>query len=73
VIETAITGLTLEEQMELVRGISKHLHNQGILPDTVCLFLPPNITILTLSPGIGLFKHISTPKMTENNQDGHEL
>lgn len=41
VIETAITGLTLEEQVELVKGISKHLHNQGILSDTVldCLTL----------------------------------
>ncbi|RDW69250.1 phosphatidate cytidylyltransferase [Coleophoma cylindrospora] len=35
VIETAITGLTAEEQMELVKGISKHLYNQGVIPDTV--------------------------------------
>jgi phosphatidate cytidylyltransferase len=38
VIETAITGLTLEEQVELVKGISKHLYNQGILSDTVSHF-----------------------------------
>lgn len=35
VIETAIQ-LTAEEQMELVKGISKHLHNQGVISDTVC-------------------------------------
>ena len=37
VIETAITGLTLEEQMELVKGISKHLHNQGVIAEGVSL------------------------------------
>ncbi|KAK5674968.1 phosphatidate cytidylyltransferase [Elasticomyces elasticus] len=29
VIETAITGLTHEEQMEVVKGLAKHLYNQG--------------------------------------------
>lgn len=33
VIETAITGLTLEEQIELVKGISKHLFNQGVVAE----------------------------------------
>ncbi|KAI1418875.1 phosphatidate cytidylyltransferase [Xylaria sp. FL1777] len=31
VMELAITGLSLDEQMELVRGLSKYLENQGIL------------------------------------------
>jgi phosphatidate cytidylyltransferase len=35
VIETAITGLTAEEQLELVRGLSKYLYNQGTLSDKV--------------------------------------
>jgi phosphatidate cytidylyltransferase len=35
VIETAIAGLTIEEQIELVKGISKHLYNQGVIQDTV--------------------------------------
>ena len=35
VIESAITGLTPEEQMELVKGISKHLYNQGVIPEGV--------------------------------------
>ena len=35
VIETAITGLTPREQMELVKGVSKHLHNQGVVGDAV--------------------------------------
>ncbi|CAL3967171.1 unnamed protein product [Diplocarpon coronariae] len=41
VIESAINGLTAEEQMELVKGISKHLHNQGVIPEGIldCLNL----------------------------------
>jgi phosphatidate cytidylyltransferase len=35
VIESAITGLTPEEQIELVKGISKHLYNQGVITDGV--------------------------------------
>jgi phosphatidate cytidylyltransferase len=35
VIETAITGLTLEEQMEVILRLSKHLVNQGALPSSV--------------------------------------
>merc|ERR1712166_1268243 len=35
VIESAINGLTPEEQMELVKGISKHLYNQGVIPEGV--------------------------------------
>ena len=38
VIETAITGLTPEEQMELVKGISKHLYNQGVIAEGVSHF-----------------------------------
>ncbi|KAH8809167.1 phosphatidate cytidylyltransferase-like protein [Xylogone sp. PMI_703] len=43
VIESAITGLTFDEQVELVKGISKHLHNQGVVSDAVRL-------ICSLSP-----------------------
>ncbi|TQS35451.1 hypothetical protein Golomagni_04128 [Golovinomyces magnicellulatus] len=35
VIEAAITGLTWEEQIDLVKGISKHLYNQGIITEEV--------------------------------------
>ncbi|KAF7903578.1 uncharacterized protein EAF01_006627 [Botrytis porri] len=35
VIETVINGLTPEEQMELVKGISKHLYNQGVIAEGV--------------------------------------
>lgn len=34
-IEQAITGLTSEEQIELVKGLSKHLVNQGIISTKV--------------------------------------
>ncbi|KHJ30622.1 putative phosphatidate cytidylyltransferase [Erysiphe necator] len=33
VIETAINGLTSEEQIELVKGIKKHLFNQGVISE----------------------------------------
>lgn len=37
VIETAITGLTPEEQLEVVKGLSKYLYNQGVLPEKASL------------------------------------
>jgi len=36
VIELAITGLTYEEQLEVVKGLSRHLVNGGVLPYEVC-------------------------------------
>ena len=36
VLEMAITGLTPDEQMEVFKALSKHLHNQGIVDDSVC-------------------------------------
>lgn len=39
VIEMAIIGLTLEEQMEVIKGLSKHLVNQGVLTDSVSLYI----------------------------------
>ena len=35
VLETAIQGLTGEEQIELVRGLTKYMVNQGIVSDVV--------------------------------------
>jgi phosphatidate cytidylyltransferase len=35
VIETVITGLTPEEQLEVVRGLSKYLFNQGVVSERV--------------------------------------
>ncbi len=37
VIEQAITGLTADEQIEVVKGLSKHLVNQGVISGKVCL------------------------------------
>jgi phosphatidate cytidylyltransferase len=42
VIETAITGLTPEEQYEVVRGLGKYLYNQGIVSENVSLFSFPS-------------------------------
>lgn len=47
VIESAIIGLTAEEQIELVKGISKHLYNQGVIQEGVSLLYttcPNNLT-----------------------------
>ena len=40
VIETAITGLTSEEQLEVIKGLSKYLYNKGVVSEKVsCAFL----------------------------------
>ncbi|KAF2860446.1 phosphatidate cytidylyltransferase [Piedraia hortae CBS 480.64] len=39
VIETAITGLTLEQQVEVVKGLTKHLYNQGEIGHEVLEYL----------------------------------
>lgn len=45
VIETAITGLSPEEQMEVVRGLSKHLYNQGEVGLQVVEYLTENMQL----------------------------
>jgi phosphatidate cytidylyltransferase len=35
-IESAMWGLTPEEQMEVIRGLGKHLYNQGVVGEKVC-------------------------------------
>lgn len=37
VMELAITGLTYEEQMEVIKGLSKYLYNQDAVSETVSL------------------------------------
>jgi phosphatidate cytidylyltransferase len=63
VIETAITGLSPEEQMELVKGISKHLYNQGVIAEGVspqtCLLIKYMLT----STGFGLLKYCRAKEM----------
>jgi phosphatidate cytidylyltransferase len=39
VIEMAIQGLTLEDQMEVIKGLSHHLVNQGVLATTVSMLV----------------------------------
>ncbi|GAM84594.1 hypothetical protein ANO11243_025900 [Dothideomycetidae sp. 11243] len=39
VIEMAITGLTLDQQVEVVKGLSKHLANQGVVSHKVLEYL----------------------------------
>lgn len=40
VIESAIIGLTPDEQIEVVRGLSKYLYNQGLVPEKVGRIIP---------------------------------
>ncbi|KAL1955006.1 hypothetical protein VTO42DRAFT_359 [Malbranchea cinnamomea] len=35
VIETAITGLTVDEQLDVIRGLSKYLYNQGVVSENL--------------------------------------
>ncbi|DAA79427.1 TPA_exp: Phosphatidate cytidylyltransferase [Trichophyton benhamiae CBS 112371] len=35
VIENAITGLTVDEQLELIKGLSKYLYNQGVVSESL--------------------------------------
>ncbi|KAL2850318.1 cytidylyltransferase family-domain-containing protein [Aspergillus pseudoustus] len=35
IIEAAINGLTVDEQLEVVRGLAKYLYNQGSVPESV--------------------------------------
>jgi phosphatidate cytidylyltransferase len=37
VMEMAITGLTLDEQVEVVRGMAKYLVNHGVIKEAVSL------------------------------------
>lgn len=39
VMEMAITGLTLEKQMEVIKGLSKYLVNQGVLTESVSILI----------------------------------
>lgn len=43
VIEMAITGLTAEEQIEVVKGLAKYLYNQGAVGANVPEFLNDNM------------------------------
>ena len=46
VIETAITGLTAEQQMEVVKGLAKHLYNQGVIDSKITEYLNGNLVSL---------------------------
>lgn len=49
VIETAITGLSAEEQIDVVRGLAKHLFNQGVIDATVPEFLNEHLSGIALA------------------------
>jgi phosphatidate cytidylyltransferase len=52
IIETVITGLTVDEQLEVVRGLSKYLYNQGTIPETVSYLCALSFFLL-ISLGLG--------------------
>jgi phosphatidate cytidylyltransferase len=43
VIETAITGLTTDEQIAVVKGLAQHLYNQGAVGHQVLEYLGENL------------------------------
>lgn len=45
VLETAITGLSPEEQMVLVKGLTQHLYNQGKVGHQVIEYLSENLVV----------------------------
>jgi phosphatidate cytidylyltransferase len=47
VIESAIWGLTPEEQVEVIKGLGRHLYNQGTIPEAVSGLFYFNHSVLT--------------------------
>jgi phosphatidate cytidylyltransferase len=43
VIEAAITGLTPEQQIDVVKGLTKHLYNQGVVGSRVVEYLAASL------------------------------
>lgn len=55
VMEMAIAGLSLEDQVEVVRGLSHYLVNQGAIPHAVRICPYANhLDLINLNPGTGL-------------------
>jgi phosphatidate cytidylyltransferase len=48
ILETAINGLTVDEQIEVVKGMSKYLYNQGVIPENVSVLYYPLIKCITV-------------------------
>ncbi|PNS16920.1 hypothetical protein CAC42_4884 [Sphaceloma murrayae] len=49
VIELAITGLTSEQQVDVLKGLSKHLVNQGVISQKVLKYLGEQLKVYTAS------------------------
>ncbi|EEH21268.2 hypothetical protein PABG_03499 [Paracoccidioides brasiliensis Pb03] len=45
VIEAAITGLTVDQQLEVIRGLTKYLYNQGEVSETMLECLSPDFRV----------------------------
>jgi phosphatidate cytidylyltransferase len=56
IIESAMWGLTPDEQVEVIRGLGKHLYNQGVLSEKVSIALSRN-PYQSLTAGIGTLLH----------------
>lgn len=67
VIESAINGLTVEEQLEVVRGLGKYLYNQGVVTETVSLAY--NSKILTILRFLIVYQRHSNVSMASSLGD----
>jgi phosphatidate cytidylyltransferase len=43
ILETAINGLTVDEQFEVIRGLGKYLYNRGAISEKVCMLWQRNV------------------------------
>ena len=49
VMELAITGLTYDEQMDVIKGLTKYLHNQEAVSDTVSILFSSVLKFMCLT------------------------
>lgn len=48
VIETAITALSKEEQVQVLKGLAQHLYNSGVVGHRVLEYLGENVNVQAL-------------------------
>jgi phosphatidate cytidylyltransferase len=66
IIETAINGLTVDEQLEVVRGLGKYLYNQGAVSESVCSSDPnTKLNLLTSHRSLS----VSSPSSSADEPD----
>lgn len=60
ILETAITGLTVDEQVELVRGMARYLGNQGAVGSSVSIYPTATWQCMARTNLLSRFSHVWT-------------